>query len=340
MTVNTATIKELNKKRLRVQLIDKREATIHELSGMTGLSVVTVKSLLVELIAKGEVVEGDIAPSDGGRPSQLYVYNGGYRHAVVVYGHQKQNNNLIHMLVVNLFGECVYRKEAVIDDVRAESLIELIDAAVDAYPSIGTVCFGLPGVEENGVIVSNDYCGIVGDRLMPSVQSRFGLPVAFINDVNAAVKGFFSICEARDCACLVGIYFPRIFRPGAGMVLGSKVYTGLRHFAGEIGHLPPDIDWMKLNYADDRSVVSAVSQLLAIYCRVVAPGQFILYGDFFKEESAAAIKACTEKLLDGQFPVNVALSDRFENDFEQGMILTALEQMDNTFFNVKDGFNL
>lgn len=339
MNVNTATIKELNKKRLRDRLIGKRESTIHELSEMTGLSVVTVKSLLVELIAKGEVFEGDMAPSDGGRPSQLYLYNGGYRHAVVVYGHQKQNKNSIHVLVVNLFGECEYRKETLIDDVRAESLIELIDAAVDAYPSVGTVCFGLPGVEENGVIITNDYCGIVGDELMQSVQSR-GLSVAFINDVNAAVKGFFSDCEARACACLVGIYFPRIYPPGAGMVLGSKVYTGLRHFAGEIGRLLPDIDWMTLNYADDRSVASAVSRLLAIYCRVVAPDQFILYGDFFNEESAAAIKACAEELLDGQFPVNIALSGRFENDFEHGMILTALEHMEYTFFNVKDGLNI
>ena len=48
MTANTMMIKEMNKKLVRNMLRVMRDATIIELSSKTGLSVVTVKSLLSE----------------------------------------------------------------------------------------------------------------------------------------------------------------------------------------------------------------------------------------------------------------------------------------------------
>jgi hypothetical protein len=77
--------------------------------------------------------------------------------------------------------------------------------------------------------------------------------------------------------------------------------------------------------------VDAVSRLLSIYCRVVAPNQFILYGDFFSEVSNHDIEEKTQDLLSGQFRVNVAVSSTFESDFEQGMMALAIEQLSETF---------
>ncbi len=325
--MDTAVVKELNKKAIRCQLVKKRQATIQELSTLTQLSVVTVKALLTEMIDKGEVNEGSFIPSGGGRPSQLFVYNGAYRHAAIIYGHQQENRNSIHVLVVNLLGECVERKQAYLDDIRVESFCGMLDSAIDAYPGVAAIAFGLPGFEENGVIIANDYSGIVGGSFMNFYQTRYKRPVIFSNDVNAAVKGYSELHS--ESACLVGIYFPRIYMPGAGMVLSGDVYTGSQHFAGEIGHLLPDIDWTKLDYDDGQSAPDAVSRLLSIYCRVIAPHQFILYGDFFNEDDASLIKRKTESLLSGQFCVNVAQSSAFEDDFEHGMTALALEYLND-----------
>ncbi len=323
--MDTARVKQLNKKALRAHLTRKREATIQGLSNLTSLSVVTVKTLLTEMIDSGEVFEGRYIPSGGGRPSQLFVYNGAYRHAVVIYGHQKDSRNAINLFVVNLYGECVYRKQTFLDDIQVESFADMLDEAIAAYPDTAVIAFGLPGFEENGVIAANDYSGIVGDRFIPFYQARYELPVVFSNDVNAAVKGYAEL--NTDLPCLVGIYFPRIYRPGAGMVLNGEVYTGSQHFAGEIGHLLPDIDWARLDYSDGETMRDATSRLLGIYCRVLAPHQFVLYGDFFCVGDTEKIKQKTQSLLNGQFRVNVALSSAFEADFEHGLTALALEHI-------------
>lgn len=336
---NSYSIKELNKKRVRDALRFMRKSTIYELSQETSLSVVTVKTVLEDLIAQGEVFEGHTVPSNGGRPSMRYHYNPEFRYGIVVYGYQKDNGNLIRLLVVNLFGESVRQIETIIENVQVSSFCRYIDAVLKDYPAVGAIGFGLPGVEENGTITSNDYNGLVGDAFMDYYQKKYGVPVLFINDVNAAVKGYFSRQSTKDSLCTVGIYFPRIYPPGAGMVIGGEVYTGAHHFAGEIGHLLPGVDWTRINYTDAPILCKTVASLLAMYCRIVAPSQFILYGDFFADTLITSIKGYTQALLPQSFPVNVSFSCGFGRDVEAGMINAVLDLNCQTLFS-EEGLNL
>jgi len=310
-----------------------RESTIFTLAQRTGLSVVTVKSALVEMAESGEVFPWHTIPSDGGRPSMLYQYQPHFRHALVIYGFQQGGGNLIRALVVNLYGECVWQKQTAIPEVRPESFCPYIEAALRRFPTISVIGFGLPGVEENGIITANDYGRLVGLPFVDFYRQKYERPVFYLNDVNAAVKG----CDAARLKlnCLVGVYFPRIYPPGAGMVLNGEVYAGAHNFAGEIGGLLPDVDWMRLDYGDAPAVCGAMARMLAVYCRVVAPDQFVLYGDFFQDSFAPAIQSETEKLLGGRFDVDIALSAAFEKDFERGMILCALTKIDETLFSAE-----
>ncbi len=335
---NTAVIKQINTELVRKHLKQMREATIFQLSMATELSVVTVNSLLVQMTQDGEVREERRVPSKGGRPSMLYAYNGNYRHVLVIYSSQKDNRNLIHVLVVNLLGDCVYRKEIYIDDIQIDSFCELIDEAISNYPRIATIGFGLPGVEEGGIITGNDYENIVGDGFMDLYKSKYGLPVIFINDVNAAAKGFLHSKKPGTNQCIAAVYFPRIYPPGAGLIINGEIYTGAHHFAGEIGHLPIGIDWAMLDYTDKKAVTSAVGKLLSVYCRIVAREQFILYGDFFEAGCEADICEYTQSLLNHKYAVNVTIRSAFDHDFERGMIDVTLEQLDDTFVITKKGF--
>jgi predicted NBD/HSP70 family sugar kinase len=326
-------IKQLNKKRVREELRAMRESTIFTLSQKTALSVVTVKSALEEMTESGEVFPWHTVPSGGGRPSMLYQYQPHFRHALVIYGFQKNEGNLIRALVIDLYGECVWRREAVVRDVQPDSFCPHIEEALREVPNVGVIGFGLPGVEENGVITVNDYHQLVGLDFLDFYQRKYDLPVIYLNDVNAAVKG----CKAayKELKCLVGIYFPRIYGPGAGMVIGGEVHTGAHNYAGEIDRLLPDVDWMHMDYNDTQAVCGAIARLLAIYCRVLAPDRFILYGDFFRDEHASLIRSGTEELLGSRYGVNIAVSTAFEKDFEQGMILAVLQKTDETLFSAK-----
>lgn len=334
-SANTVLIKEVNKELVRNQLKQMRSATIHQLSEKTGLSVVTVGSLLAEMLETGEAAEGSAVPSNGGRPSVQYRYNEDFRLAAVVYGYQKNNSNLIHILVVNLFGECVEKQEVFIPDVDVESFSLYIDEAKEKYPAIGAVGFGMPGSEENGIVLSCDYNKLAGGRFMQYYRERYGLPVIFINDVNAAVCGFAAV--RGDLNCIAGFYFPRIYRPGAGVVIGGQLHAGFRSFAGELKGFPGNVDWLGLDYADSAAVTEAVGNLMAAYCCILAPEQFVVYGDFFTEQSAEKIKNYTQNLLPDYFRVGVCVSGCFEKDFEQGVISAALECLNDPIAITKKG---
>ncbi len=335
LSANTVVIKEVNKELVRNQLKQLREATIHQLSQKTGLSVVTVNSLLAEMKETGEVFEGSMIPSNGGRPSILYAYNENFRLAVVIYGYQKKGSNLIHFLVVNLFGECVERREVYIPDVEVESFCPYIDEAVQKYPTVGAIGFGLPGSEENGIILSNDYKQLVGSGFMQFYRERYGLPVVFVNDVNAAVNGYYASRE--NLKCVVGLYFPRIYLPGGGIIVNGQIHHGFRSFAGEFTGLPLGIDWLRLDYTDGAAVAEAVGRLLAAYCCMIAPEEFVLYGDFFTKESADRIRNYAQGLLPEYFEVWVRVSGNFEKDFETGTIQASLELLNDSFVISKKG---
>ncbi|MDF2801480.1 MAG: transcriptional regulator/sugar kinase [Anaerocolumna sp.] len=334
---NAILMKEINKNLVRDSLKILRKATKQELSLRTGLSVVTIHSLLTEMIQEKEVFEGDMVPSNGGRPSLVYCYNENFGHVMVIYGHQKDNNNLIRMLVVNLVGDTVYREEVFLNKVGLDSFDEMIEHGLRKYPSIELVGFGLPGEEEEGIITLNDYENIIGSVFMKRIKDKFRLQASFVNDINAAINGYYHYKSLGNYDSLVGLYFPRIYNPGAGIVIKGEIFTGKSSFAGEIGALPLGIDWLSLDYLDEEKVTGEIAKLLSIFSTILAPDLFVLYGDFLSTELIEIIKKKTEAILGGLFSVNITISDKFEDDFELGMIKATLEQLENKYFITRKG---
>ncbi len=334
---NTLLIKEVNKNLVRESLKLLRQATKQELAVKTGLSVVTVNSLLADMIKEGEVFEGEMVPSNGGRPSLSYHYNVNFSHGIVVFGHQKENKNCIHLAVVDLSGEIVYREETFIEDIHIDSFEGMIDRGIKKVESVSIIGFGLPGEEEEGIVTINDYGRLIGEEFMSHYKERYKVPVIFVNDVNAAVNGYFHYKGAGGIRNVAGIYFPRLYNPGAGLVLNGEVYTGYKSFAGEIGTMPLGIDWPKLNYSSREEAAENIGKLVASFACVIAPEQFVLYGDFFQEGDAIRIKEYVRILLNGKFDAYVVVSEQFEEDFEQGMIRFILEQSGNKYILSRKG---
>ena len=189
MGADAKLMKELNKRQLRRILRQCKEATKPELADRTGLSVVTINSLLEDLLKTGEVVQSGLAPSGGGRPSTRYQYRPDYRYAVLLYGHQSEGRNLMHLAVVNLMGECVWRKEEYFDEILVESFEAVLDDVIGRFPEIGLLAFGLPGEVVDDVVTIHDYQALVGPEFMAHYKERYHLPVVFENDINAMTYG-------------------------------------------------------------------------------------------------------------------------------------------------------
>lgn len=326
MGADAKLMKELNKRQLRRILRQCKEATKPELADRTGLSVVTINSLLEDLLKTGEVVQSGLAPSGGGRPSTRYQYRPDYRYAVLLYGHQSEGRNLMHLAVVNLMGECVWRKEEYFDEILVESFEAVLDDVFGRFPETGLLAFGLPGEVVDDVVTIHDYQALVGPEFMAHYKERYHLPVVFENDINAMTYG---ACREGDVekATVAGIYLPRIYPPGAGLVIQGKIYYGTSHCAGELAGLPVPVSWDSLDYGRENDVLENLKLLTAVYGFTVAPETLIFYGDFFTEELQEQLRAYSGRLLEGKFHMDLIFAENLERDYEEGMKRLALEAL-------------
>lgn len=326
MGADTRMMKLLNKRQLRRVLQQYGEATKTELAEKTGLSVVTVNSLLEGFLKTGEVVRTGLAPSGGGRPSALYRYEPDYRHVLLLYGHQNQGRNLIHLAVVNLNGICVWRLDEYYDEIQVDSFDKILDEALAQFPRTGLLAFGLPGEVVEEVVTVHDYKAIIGPEFMAHYRERYRLPILFENDINAMTYGACGYEETEKPA-VAGIYLPRIYPPGAGLVIQGKIYYGTDHWAGELAGLPVPVPWDILDYGNADEVLSDLEILTSIFGLVVAPGILIFYGDFFTQEIKDRLTGYTRQLLEGKFTMELIFSENLEQDYETGMKRLALEAL-------------
>jgi predicted NBD/HSP70 family sugar kinase len=323
MTGGTAMVRELNTGLVRNTLRGERRATKHRIAEITGLSVVTVASVLRTLTERREAFAEALVPSRGGRPAREYRYNAGYACGAVIFGHEYQGKDTFFVRVVNLFGEILYAAKTKTPEIRLRSFEKILDGLIKSYPAVKMIGFGLPGREYNGVMTLNDYPYIEGSRFSDHYRNRYGLPVVFENDVNSAVLGYCGRHELSGDSGIVYIYFPRNYPPGAGILINGKLIRGWKNYAGELKWLPLGAR-PKIPRYDGGRIVSRIIQSVSA---VLNPEKIILAGDLFNPPRKEArwidpirrIKKDCASVLGASCP-DILVSGEFTLDFERGII--------------------
>jgi len=316
---NALVIREVNIHLVRKALKELKQATQRQLAEATGLSVVTVGTVLRHLVRENEALETEFAASSGGRPAQQYRYNEEFALALTLFPYEKQGSIFIRRIVVSLAGNRIRDYDTTVDRVNLASLESLIDQSLADYPSIQAIGFGLPGAEFEGKMVVIDYDQLLGVSVAEHFRIRYGKPVVIENDVNAAVIGY---CKRNRIAAdrsVVYFYFPDRFPPGAGIMIQGKLYRGNRGFAGEIAHMPLGIDWTVTALSSGDRLNDAIGKLTVAVCSVLNPDLVVLNGNRIGPvQLDAATQACSLQLPSGAVP-ELALSDDFAGDYATGM---------------------
>ncbi len=322
---NALTMKEININLVRRALKAQRQATKHQIAAATGISTVTVGSILQDLMAANEAFPAGFAASSGGRPAQIFRFNENHAHVLILFTHEQNGLDMLYLRVVNLFGACIHEEDTPLDTIDLRTFEPPIDTALEAHPSIQAIGFGLPGVVMDGSFQSGDYPGLVGVALLPHYAARYGRPVILENDVNAASVGHVKHAQIDSPAALVYFYFPQKYRPGAGICINGMLYRGLNNYAGEIGDLPSDVDWLDpALYADAAKVSDAIARLVIMTSSLLNPHSIVLAGDFLTDAHLAIIQRhCAAQLAPNARPP-IHLARDFTLDYQRGMIAETL----------------
>lgn len=329
MSANPSLMKEINLNVLRQAMKARRKLSKPQLAELTGLSVVTVNALVKILLARGEITKDETFPSSGGRPATAYRFNERYSLALAMHMHEENGVDTLFISVDTLYGESIAAEKTVLREITLEQFDALIASFLAKYPAIKAMAFGLPGAELNGRMMMIDYEALRGKAFTKYFEEKYRRKVVFENDLNAAVTGY---CHLRGVAkeeCVIGVYFPEKYPPGAGIFLQGEIYRGRDGFAGEISYLPFGIDWTAFPGTPDALRDALMKIVLFVACSY-NPHRLILYGRQLSAEIVGELpKLCAARLeIDAALLPEIVLSKTFDEDFAAGIRYIALKQLE------------
>ena len=300
---------------VRGALMARGRATRAELSADTGLSTMTIGKLLAVMEQRGEVSQDGTLRGGNGRPSTVARYSGDYAHVATRPAEQKGGHSVFRFCVYDALGRPVHSGKRTIDDVRPRSFDVFFEEAAARGERVRLAVFALPGEARGDCLFISDFERLSGDGFLPGIRRRWQVETLFENDVNAAVYGH-SFAETADgCA---GIYFPRRFCPGAGLVLDGRIVHGHGNFAGEMTFLHGPQAWAELDYADTPRVAGMIVDLLTALACTVAPQSTVLYGDFLTDALMRMLEEGLRTRLHGQFDMRLSAQTEIGPDMERG----------------------
>ena len=332
-TASNAQVRRHNERVVRQVLLERREATRQQLAQKTGLSAMTVGTLLAAMQERGEVEEKGSVPSEGGRPSVRYRYVGERHKVAAMRLYRLEGRNQVRLTVYNLFGDPVYRDGEAMEELRPELLDRLLARTFERVPGIAGIALGLPGQVDGGRVVFCDHPVLEGETIPRRWESLYEVPVRPANDIDAAMLGYVQgLAPEKSQGLTAGFYFPQSFLPGMGLVLEGRPWPGHRGFVGEFHFLPPTVGWDSLDYEDRGAVEWAAARVVAEACVYVAPDRVVLYGDFFRFGAAERIRALVEERVRGLYGLELEVRRDLGPDYEVGMQVLALTQLKETLF--------
>ncbi|OKP96443.1 ROK family transcriptional regulator [Paenibacillus sp. P46E] len=335
---NALVIKEVNINLVRRVLKECKQATKRQIAEGTGLSIVTVGTVLEILIQHTEVVEAGLISSSGGRPAQQYIYNDEYALALILFPFEELGGISIRCTVVTLFGRCLHEESIPVQKVNLACFEDIIDEVLKLFPAIGAIGFGLPGAEADGRLVVSDYDTLRGIPVAEHFRQRYRKQVIIENDVNAAAIGNYSRTAMETDAPAIYLYFPDRFPPGAGIITNGRLQKGKSGFAGEVANIPLGIDWSSSEWqSSTEKLTIAIARLVSAVSSVLNPGTVVLYGSFLQEGHLTGItEQCAKLLPPGAVP-HLVLSMDFAGDYLQGMIVSTLSTLETGLQLTKSG---
>ncbi|MPM23902.1 hypothetical protein SDC9_70379 [bioreactor metagenome] len=319
---NAKQIKQLNKDVLRKLLKGKSYRTKPELAELSGLSVVTVNSLIKELIEDNEVRELNEAKSTGGRRAKQFKYNENFKHFLVVCLSNEEERECIHLGVANALGDIIFEEKHRFPTLSVENMLALMTIILIKFPIISFIAVGIPGLEIEKQLRIMDFKLFRNVNLREIISERFSLPVFIENDVNAAVYGY---CKGKGIfnhQCVVGVYYPStkpFVLPGAGIYLKGEIYSGKNGIAGEIGHLPLKTAIQEYQFIGAKELERNLFETVLSLESVLDPDTFLIYGNDFSDDNIERLKTFVLRFFPSITLPEVILRNDFSKDFTEGI---------------------
>ncbi len=319
-------IREQNLQMVTRSLHKEQVATAGRLRELTGLSVVTLTKLLDTLIERGLVVQGEIVSPGLGRPAATYRFNSSYKLILIVSCYKRAGHDYAGYSVHDLFGECLERREELLDNIHTDEFRIGIELCLERYSKIAIIGISMPSDTIGGRVASAVRRDPMSKRLANHLELRFGVPVFFETDINAATLGCYNRTEKENFVS--GIVLVPGRAPACGFCYEGELIRGRDGMAGEVRFFPMYNDVGILPAEPAQADELAVRTLRAVMC-VLNPSLVVVYTESLKPGIYERLKKRLGSPAETAMLPRIEVSDKIRDDIVSGMITLCLQHLDN-----------
>ena len=326
--MQTSEIRAENLRRVRAAFAGAESLVASQIAAKTALSVVTVNAVLEALCAAGQMTRLGAQRQGGGRPSVAYRYDRACRTAVVLYAYNRGDDIHLHGLAVNEFGEVLHAEVLRQTALSGADVNAMTASLFAACPRSRRLVLGFPGFRQGAQVVPADFSTFMDAAFLGALEARHGVPLTFLNDVNAAAYGY-ECAGADPLVNVAALYIARNYGPGLGIVINGRVYTGTGGFAGEVGCIPVPVPWAELPHRPPETIAAQLAALLVPVCCILAPQAVTLYSEYLDEAILDRALALTAARIAPPLLPKITFTRDFSADFRAGMLAYARQLLLN-----------
>lgn len=327
-TITSKQIREQNLQLVRRALHAEQVCTSSKLKDLTGLSVVTLNKILSLLITTGEVLEGEKASLINGRPATTYRFNEINKLMLILSVYKRSGNKYVGYSVHNLFGECIERKEELIDEKDSVQINEFKIGMIhylERFPKIAVIGVSMPSDDVGGRVGAAIRHDSHSKTLATHLQKQFNIPVFFETDINAATLGCYKRCKNQKYVSGIILVPGKI--PGCGFCYNGSVLRGKDGMAGEIRYFPMYNDVGVLPSESMQADDLAIRTIRAVMC-VLNPGYVAIYTETLKPGLIERLKKQLGTPAEEALLPKIEITDNLREDAVSGMVSLCLELLE------------
>ncbi|MBO8416393.1 MAG: ROK family protein [Proteobacteria bacterium] len=319
-------IREQNLAMVTKALHHEQVATAARLRELTGLSVVTLTKLLDTLMETGIVQQGSIVSPGLGRPAATYRFNSSYKLMLIVTCYKRAGHDYAGYSVHDLFGECLERREELLNNVHTDELRIGIELCLERWNNVAIIGISMPSDTIGGRVASAIRHDPMSKRLAKHLQGRFGVPVFFETDINAATLGCSQRIPERDF--ISGLVLVPGRAPACGFCYEGNLIRGRDGMAGEVRFFPMYNDVGILPREPLQADELAVRTLRAVMC-VLNPSVVVVYTESLKPGLFDRLKKRLGSAAEIAMLPKIEVTDKIRDDIVSGMVTLCLQHLDN-----------
>ncbi|AKP02201.1 ROK family protein [Companilactobacillus pabuli] len=284
-----------------------------DLSTQTGLSIVSINKLLDVLDNKQLITNGFL--NTPGRRAKTYQLRADAGKLGIIQLIENNGKIQITYFLCDLLGQVYLRKEAAKSLDSLDYLLDFIkNMAAKDQPD--KIIVGIPGVELNALLQISDVQSLQGINLSAAITTATGIDSSIVNDVNASTYGANEKSSSENIT--VGIYFPKSFGPGVGIVINNHLLHGADGLTGEI----------QFGTVSSENKTQEIIQHLQNIISLLNPNLVIAYVEKLNlsDTEISHIKQTIDRKLPLHQNYSLNFDHNFENDYLTGLIAIGRRQ--------------